>query len=254
MPFSSGAARMSKRRRAASGDYESQSQAGWQQPSSQQQYVPPVVSSFESNGALGGGGAEYAGAATASGASHDTAVASSALNENPDPSGQWNASGASSYPDVSSYAQQPYFYQQSNPSSYNSSWPPAETAPVGAQTNSYSLPASTTTMPFFPSQTPAEPSEGTFDAADVPQSSFQNYQQEVDVPQQYAYVQQVGTDWQARSDLPPGASAFLYEDASMHLKIQSLPILENLVRMMHESSNVCSNLLTIYRQRSSFIQ
>ena len=212
---------MSKRRRVESGDFGSHS--GWQQ-SQHQQYGPSLVSSFGSSG----GGVEYASAATASGATQDAGAANT-LNENSGAGNQWNGPGASSYPDVSSYSQQPYFFQQSDPSTYNSRWPPPETASLGSQANSYSVPPQAAAMPFFPPQTPVEPSEAPFEATNVSQPSFQNYRQEIEAPSQYAYVQQSNGNGQPGSEMPSQTSAFLYEDASMHLKIQSLPILENLV-------------------------
>ena len=238
---------MSKRRRVESGDYGGS--GGWQQAQHQnaQQYGPALVPSFGSSG----GGVEYASAAAAGGATQD-AVGAATLNEAPESSNQWSGPGGSSYPDVSSYSQQPYFYQQTDPSNYNSRWPPAETASLGTQPDSYSLPAPSAAMPFFPPHAPAEPSESTFEAANVSQPSFQNYQQEIDVPSQYAYVQQSSSNEHPRSEMHSQTSAFLYEDASMHLKIQSLPILENLVCTRPYNVPVFVLILTNCRRRNLF--
>ncbi|RMX77188.1 hypothetical protein D0869_10065 [Hortaea werneckii] len=151
--------------------------------------------------------------------------------------GQWNPS-QSPYPDVSSY-QQPYFYQQTDPSTYNSPWPPTShnisaasymptTSSIGYHGSSSLVPQQTASLPFFtqpqssveqqPQQPLTESYEPTGDAAfpsypdpDPSQVSTYNYA----IPQIQRQAQRSMSD-------------FNFEDASMHLKMQSLPILDNL--------------------------
>ena len=76
-------------------------------------------------------------------------------------------------------------------------------------------------MPFFPTSTAGEQNEGF----DLGGASYQTYQQSNEPNPQYAYA-----DTQPRTDAPQPGSAYYLEDASMHLKLQSLSILDNLVR------------------------
>ena len=225
---------MAKRKRGDVGEYSSPEE--WQQPSQSHPHGPAqqygtasqalVASTFGSAAA----GVEYASSSTSVGVAPQDSAGASALADTADPTQQWsNNSAASRYPDVTSYAPQPYFFQQTDPSTYNSPWPPAATNAFGSQASNYSVPAPATTMPYFPTQTVTQ-SESALDTAVVPQS-YPNYSSEIEAPSQYAYVQQPGPSTQARPDVANQTPAFLYEDASMHLKIQSLPILENLVRM-----------------------
>ena len=187
---------------------------------------------------------------------HDSASAGvSALTEHSDPS-QWSTPSRSRYPDVASHAhaQQPYFFLQTDPSTYNSPWPPGEAAGYASQSSNYPAPPPATTMPYFPpSQAVTEPSESALDTAVAIQPLYQNYQAEIDAPSQYAYVQNPGANAQARTDAVNQNPAFLYEDASIHLKIQSLPILENLVCLHHLDYDL-PYILIDYRQRNSSIQ
>ena len=216
---------MAKRKRGeAAGEYGSAEE--WQQQGQQYGAGSLVSSSYGS----GSGGVEYASSSTATGAggAPPETAAASALTESAEAGPQWNNS-SSVYPEVPSYAQQPYFFQQTDPSTYNSPWPPPEATAFGSQASSYSVSAPATTMPYFPTPpTVTEPSDSTMETAvALPQATtYQNYPTEIEAPSQYAYAQQPGASSQARGDR---TSAFLYEDASMHLKIQSLPILENLV-------------------------
>ena len=229
---------MAKRRRVDSGDsYVSSDAGGWDQSSQhrQQQYAPELVSSsFGSQNASVG--VEYAaGADGAAGGAAQGTTGAAALNES---SEQWPSLGASPYPDVASYSQQPYFFQQTDPSTYNSPWPPAADTTASFAGNNYSVPAPSAaqgTMPFFPSaQTQTESMEAAegasaFDAANSSLSAVQGYEQAMETSPQYAYVQS-GANGQPRGDVPAGQpSAFYFEDANMHMKIQSLPILDNLV-------------------------
>jgi hypothetical protein len=226
---------MAKRKRGDVGEYSSPEE--WQQPSQPhprgpaQQYGTASQALVASTFGSGAGGVEYARSSTSVGVAPQENAGASALADTADPTQQWsNNPSASRYPDVTSYSQQPYFFQQTDPSTYNSPWPPAETNAFGSQTSNYSVSAPTTTMPYFPTQTVTQQSESALDTVVVPQPSYQNYSSEIEAPSQYAYVQQPGSSNQARGDVASHGPAFLYEDASMHLKIQSLPILENLVR------------------------
>ncbi|KAI7497676.1 hypothetical protein KC367_g5696 [Hortaea werneckii] len=161
----------------------------------------------------------------------------SSIQPQPAYRGQWNSS-QSPYPDVSSY-QQPYFYQQTDPSTYNSPWPPAShnvgaasymppTSSIGYHGSNSLIPQQTPSLPFFtqpqssveqqPQQTLTETYQPTADTAfpnypdlDPPQVSTMNYA----MPQMQRQAQR-------------SMSNFNFEDASMHLKLQSLPILDNL--------------------------
>ena len=58
------------------------------------------------------------------------------------------------YPTVSSY-QQPYFYQQTDPATYTSPWPPThDFTSLGLPSSTYAevMPVSGSMLPFFPTQ------------------------------------------------------------------------------------------------------
>lgn len=219
---------MAKRKRGEAGEYGSSEE--WQQqvePQAQQYGASrALISTIGSNP----GDVDYASSSAVGGigAAPQESAGASALSENADSTHQWSNSSSSRYPDVPTYNQQPYYFQQTDPSTYNSPWPPADAATFGSQTASYSVSAPAPTMPYFPPHSVTESSENALDAAVVPQPSYQNYPAEIAASSQYAYVQQPGAG-QGRGDASSQTPAFLYEDASMHLKIQSLPILENLV-------------------------
>jgi hypothetical protein len=227
---------MAKRKRREVGGYSSPEE--WQQPSQShphgpsQQYGAVSQTLGASTFGSSAGSVEYASSSTSIGVAPQENAGTSALADTADPTQRWsNNPLGSRYPDVTSYSQQPYFFQQTDPSTYNSPWPPAETNAFGSQTSNYSVSAPTTTMPYFPTQTVTQQSESALDTAVAPQPSYQNYSSEIEAPSQYAYVQQPGHSSQVRGNVASQTPAFLYEDASMHLKVQSLPILENLVRM-----------------------
>ncbi|KAK3721011.1 TTAGGG repeat binding factor [Vermiconidia calcicola] len=223
VPFPGPASRMvNKRRRLDSGGYEESGAWNLSQPQPSQQYGTSTYSSEA-------GGLEYAGASTAAaGAANDSTAGTSNLAENSTPNHQWNSSVVSPYPDVSSYSQQPYFFQQTDPKAYRAPWPPGDTPSFGTQANSYNtLPAPSTAMPFFPQQqTQNEASESTYNAADIQQQALPAYSHDMEPAQQYGYL---GSNAPPKNDVP---SAHIYEDASMQMKIQSLPILENLATQL----------------------
>ena len=235
-PYPGVAARMAKRKRGDVADYSSPEEWQLQEQSASHSQTRHYSSESQAlnNSTFGSsGGVQYASS------SGDTATGPAGAP--PDTSG---ANALSRYPDVSTYSQsqQPYFFQQTHPSTYNSPWPPAESI------SSYSLPAPNTTMPYFHTQTASDQSETVTDAL-VPHPSFHNYASEVDASAQYAYVQNPGGSSQSRADASIKTPTFLYEDASMHLKIQSLPILENLVSLdlflQTDGAKALSNLLLI---------
>jgi len=125
------------------------------------------------------------------------------------------------YPDVSSY-QQPYFYEHTDPSVYTSPWPPQESdTAYPATANDHSFLAQPDSIPYFPPQ--HDQADG-FDVGLPHCSTFQEH----DLGSQDPYINHSQAH-DASSRLP----AFHLDDASMHLKIQSLPILDNLVRLTH---------------------
>ena len=146
----------------------------------------------------------------------------------------WQASDTSAYPDLATYQQQPYFYGQNNSTTanYNTSWTPATTQAYGDTSVGYSVngQTATTSMPFFPPSTAnvIDPGDG-LDGA----TAF-NYP-DVEHASQYAsYTQPSATAALAQREAAK-SSAYYFDDASMHLKIQSLPILDNLVCCSDES-------------------
>ncbi|KAK3712808.1 TTAGGG repeat binding factor [Vermiconidia calcicola] len=212
---------LNKRRRLDSGDYEES--GGWNlpQPQPSQQYSTSTYSSDA-------GGLDYAGASTAGGGTHDNAVGTSSLTADSGSNQQWNSSVVSPYPDVSSYSRQPYFFQATDPKAYQTPWPPGDTPSFGTQANSYNtLPAPSTAMPFFPQkQTQTEAGESTYNVAGIQQQALPSYSHETEPAPPYNYV---GSNAPPKNNVP---STHLYEDASMQMKIQSLPILENLATQL----------------------
>ena len=182
-------------------------------------------------------GAAYASTA----AGFPTSTTAPPGNEGSEAAAQWRnpagiagvggaPSAVSAYPDVASYSQQPYFYQQTDPNAYNSPWPPAEPGAFASQASSYNVPATSVAgaMPFFPPpQTAAETCEGGFDG--VVSTAVESYPRDVQLPPLRRDLSQDGDGRQAGDGAVQPPTTY-YDDASMHLKIQSLPILENLVR------------------------
>ncbi|KAK5724824.1 TTAGGG repeat binding factor [Elasticomyces elasticus] len=128
--------------------------------------------------------------------------------------------GASPYGDgaSSSYAQ-PYFYQATDPTTYTSTWPATDGGAAVNYTSTTTYPSGGD-MPYFPPSTEQAPAN--YDAVTTYQSvpAAQN--------DQYPYV-----DQQVQTSAPTtSAAAFYQEDASMHLKLQSMPILDNLATQL----------------------
>ncbi len=120
-----------------------------------------------------------------------------------------------SYPEVASYSE-PYFYQATAPSTCTPVWPPTDGGATGGTYNSTSTYNPGGDMRFFPPSTREHP-----DTFDVP-TTYQSLPQPE--PTQYAYTEQ-----HPRNDVAQFGSTFYLDDASMHLKLQSLTILDNLV-------------------------
>ncbi len=231
-----------KRRRVEASDDYARAAGGFQgaadvgQHQHQQSGQPPYGSSGFVGAFAHSRSIDYPTAAAGSGLA-TTAVGS--VNEGLEPRSEWQTtvgmSSASPYPDVASYSQQPYFFQQTHPSTYNSPWPPGESALMDTTADSYSgAAAAGPQMPYFPPRSRAEADDVGYEIAPAQQQHLEQIygQDSATVPPfTYASGNENGVP---RSDVPPQASAFLYEDASMHLKVQSLPVLENLV------SRVCS--------------
>ncbi|KAK3070969.1 TTAGGG repeat binding factor [Teratosphaeriaceae sp. CCFEE 6253] len=160
------------------------------------------------------------------GAFHGGAVgaadSSSELPPAPSSSQVWS-SGASTYPDVASYSQ-PYFYQATDPLTYTSPWPPVHGTTFNNTAGYNTDIGASADMPFFPTN-PTNEQSGVYDASAI--GSYPNYSQS-DVNTQYAYADQVRPDAIAST----AGSAFYLDDASMHLKLQSLPILDNLATQL----------------------
>ena len=222
---------MSKRRRLDSPDQYGTGTWEQQQAPQPSLYGPPALthaSSFGSSHAT----AEYAPNALSK--PYDNAgTGLPSLNDSSTAhaSTQWHGSGSSSYPDVSAYSQQPYFFGQTDPSTYNSPWPPADgaTSTYGPQNSNYSIAATSEVMPYFPPQRAAETSDSGLEN-NAP-ASLHRYQ-DVESSHQYSYSQSSNGQQQQlhhhnNEARPP--SALYLEDASMHLKVQSLSVLENLV-------------------------
>lgn len=136
---------------------------------------------------------------------------------------QWDphhAQPSSPYPDMAS-CQQPYFFQQTDPSIYEAPWPPAA-APgtIFAPSNAAGPLSQSGFMPFFPG------SSVTTDRLEGAASFQHGYEEPISVSHESAVLQSTVQS--------PGASSMYHEDASMHLKIQSLTILDSLVRLINQ--------------------
>lgn len=142
--------------------------------------------------------------------------------------------------------QQPYYYGQTDPSVYNSPWPPPQ-----QETQTVSAPPllpthQTQTIPFVQSSQPPLESHQGYNGGSS-SSSYATALHNFDVGS-FGLGQDVQAQQQQHVQKSP-ANVF-FEDASMHLKMQSLPILDSLV------SNVFFRLLlvvanTLFRQLNS---
>ena len=198
---------MAKRRRVEESGGDNSS---WEQPSSSSQRLPfpqfPITSDYANSTA------EVA----------DTSAVN-ALSQDPNPN---------AYPEVAAYTQQPYFFQQTDPSTYTSRWPPGDrSGSFVTQSNVYSGQAVAGAMPYFPTSQNGMEVEQNGLATNSVQSLLQDYQPEIEATtaSQQNVFNQIETG-QQRGDRTASQSSLYYDDASMHIKSQSLPILNNLVR------------------------
>jgi hypothetical protein len=125
--------------------------------------------------------------------------------------------------------QQPYYYGQTDPSVYNSPWPPTQ---QDAQTHVHTPSMVVTTqphpMPYVqPSHSPVD-SQHPYESG--PSPSYPSTLQAFDVGN-YGLSHDVQSQQQRQVRKSP--SNLYFEDASMHLKMQSLPILDSLVSSTH---------------------
>lgn len=121
--------------------------------------------------------------------------------------------------------QQPYYYGQTDPSVYNSPWPPTQ---QDAQTNVHTPSMLTTSQPHSmsyipPSHSPVD-SQQHYDSG--PSPSYPSTLQNFDVGN-FGIAHELQSQQQRQARKSP--SNLYFEDASMHLKMQSLPILDSLV-------------------------
>ncbi|KAM0717378.1 hypothetical protein Q7P37_007230 [Cladosporium fusiforme] len=122
--------------------------------------------------------------------------------------------------------QQPYYYGQTDPSVYNSPWPPPQhdtqsvSAPPLLPTNQAQ------TMPYIQSSQPPIDAHQGYDSG--PSPSYATALHNFDVGSFG-----MGQDVQAQQpQVQKSPSNVYYEDASMHLKMQSLPILDSLATQL----------------------
>lgn len=170
--------------------------------------------------------------------SFSTTTAANALGTTEGSSWPNASSDVSAYPDLAPYQQQPYFYGQSGAGTYNSSWNTSAAQSYGDTSTSVSYSvgdqANTTTMPFFPPSSAAHVGDST-EAIDS--NGALSYPDLTTADQYASYTAPSATAQLAQREAAK-SSAYYFDDASMHLKIQSLPILDNLVRIRkeHESN------------------
>lgn len=144
------------------------------------------------------------------------------------PQGQWTQSyttnptqGFTSHYQDPRSMQHPYFYGQTDPSVYNSPWPPPQHEPQHVSA-----------APLMPTQQPQPLSFLHQPPTSVP--AEQSYSSPAYAPTlnsfdvgSFGIGQNVSSHPQQSRRSP---SNMYFEDASMHLKMQSLPILDSLVR------------------------
>ena len=122
--------------------------------------------------------------------------------------------------------QQPYYYGQTDPSVYNSPWPPTQQdAQTGVHTPTMLATSQSHSISYAPpSHSPVDSQQHSYDSG--PSPSYPSSLQTFDVGNfGIAHELQSQQNRQARKS----PSNMYFEDASMHLKMQSLPILDSLV-------------------------
>lgn len=141
----------------------------------------------------------------------------------------------SAYPDLTAYQQQPYFYDQQRESGAayghpSNAWSPADAQyPAASHSTPYATrdQATNSVMPYFPPTTVSIHENG--DVADGSHGTTYQYG-EIEHPSSYPYPPATGNAGSQSDQLVPASTCyFAGDDASMNMKIQSLPILDNLV-------------------------
>ena len=150
---------------------------------------------------------------------------------------QWAPSHAFNHPPqsyVSSYqdprsVQHAYYYGQTDPSVYNSPWPPVQ-HDGHSNVHAPSIPATSQPQPMTymqpAHQSPVDSQQG-YDTASAP--SYATTLQNFDVGS-FGMGHDVHSQ-QQQHQVRKSPSNMYFEDASMHLKMQSLPILNSLVSL-----------------------
>ncbi|PIA88782.1 Transcription factor TBF1 [Cercospora beticola] len=142
----------------------------------------------------------------------------------------WQHADPATYPELAQYSHQPYFYQQQTSTAANAGpWPATSDSQSHAglpsaptTTLSRGESSASTTMPYFPSST-AGTAAAISEALDA---STLNYSEGGNAAQYQAYGAA------GSGALHRDSSSFYFDDAGMHLKIQSLPILDNLATQL----------------------
>jgi hypothetical protein len=122
--------------------------------------------------------------------------------------------------------QQPYYYGQTDPSVYNSPWPPTQQdAQTGVHTPAMLSTSQAHSMAYVqPSHSPVDSQQHSYDSG--PSPSYPSSLQTFDVGS-FGIAHDVQSQQHRQARKSP--SNLYFEDASMHLKMQSLPILDSLV-------------------------
>jgi hypothetical protein len=153
-----------------------------------------------------------------------------AQSANPADNPPWQQhSAAPAYPDVGAYQQQPYFFGQAHANNYNTPWAPPEQQqhqyqPGVTSYNNHDQ-GEPANMPYFPQQSMGSLAPANNAVDGVATSNYTDMEQ----VSQYAQAHPSALVTAAQREAAKESSAFYFDDASMHLKIQSLSILDNLV-------------------------
>jgi len=122
--------------------------------------------------------------------------------------------------------QQPYYYGQTDPSVYSSPWPPTQQdAQTGVHTPAMMATGQFRSMPYVKtSHSPVDSQQQSYDSG--PSPLYRSSLQTLDVNNfGIAHEPQSQLDLEARKS----PSDIYFEDACMHLKMESLPVLDSLV-------------------------
>ncbi|KJX93414.1 hypothetical protein TI39_contig4321g00003 [Zymoseptoria brevis] len=165
-----------------------------------------------------------------------------ALNDHQQHWQQQVSAASAAYPDLASYQQQPYFYQQPASNPYQTSWNPAEQnhqpyMPANQTPYSNQNQAEPVNMPYFPPTSTGhlEPSSSADD--ELPTADYTSLEQASRNAQSDCSTTMVMA---AQREGASDSSTFYFDDASMHLKIQSLSILDNLATQVIQTISKAS--------------